>query len=97
MLPLTIIIPAKYEEESIAATLSEIRKRVRASHRIIVVNDSDALDKTADIVKRIARKNHHISLIVNRRKQGHGTFASAMQLGFNRVRSGVVVPVMADM
>lgn len=97
MLPLTIIIPAKYEEESIAETLHEIRKRVRTPHRIIVVNDSDDSDNTAVIVKRIARKNPHISLIVKRRKQGHGTFASALQLGVSRVKGGVFVPVMADM
>lgn len=93
---LTIIVPAKKEEESIISTLEEIKKKVKTSHKIIVVNDSFDGDETGNIVKKYIKKNKNVSAIINR-KNPRPTFASALILGFDRVKDGVVVPVMADL
>lgn len=93
---LTIIVPAKKEEETIANTLKEIKKRVKTPHKIIVINDSFEGDETGDIVKKYIKKNTNVSVIINRANP-HPTFASALLLGFDRVKDGVVVPVMADL
>ena len=65
---LTIIIPARKEEETILKTLEGLRKEVKTPHRIIVVNDFDKSDKTDEIVKKYCRKHKNVSLIINRNK-----------------------------
>lgn len=93
---LTLIVPAKKEEETIINTLEEIKKRVKTPHKVIVVNDSFEGDDTGKIVQDYIKKNKDISVIINRNNP-HPTFASALILGFNRVKEGVVIPVMADL
>ena len=95
-LSLTLIIPAKKEEEAVIHTLEQIKKRVKSPHKIIVVNDSFDGDNTGEIVKQYIKKNKNVSVVINR-KNPHPTFASALVLGFNRVKNGVVIPVMADL
>lgn len=93
---LTLIVPAKKEEGAIINTLKKIKEKVKTSHKIIVVNDSFDGDNTGEIVKNYIKKNKNIFLIINR-KNPHPTFASALILGFNKVKSGVVIPIMADL
>lgn len=93
---LTIIVPAKKEEETIIHTLNQIKKRVKTTHKVIVVNDSFDGDDTGKIVGKYIKKKKNISVIINR-TNSHPTFASALLLGFNKVKSGFVVPVMADL
>lgn len=90
---LTIIIPAKNEQDSILKVLSEIEKKVKVPHKIIVVNDHST-DKTAELVKRYQKKNREISL-VNNLKNRRG-FSSALKTGFEKAKSEYVLPVMAD-
>ena len=94
--PLTLIVPAKKEEEAVVHTLEKIKERVRAPHKIIVVNDSFEGDKTGEIVKNYIKKNKNVSVIINR-SNPHPTFASALILGFNKVKDGVMIPIMADL
>lgn len=96
-MPLTIIIPAKHEEETILATLHQIKEKVKTPHKIIVVNDSDRLDKTHTIVRNYMKENASVSMIVKRKTHNNGTFSSALKAGFDAVDTGVVIPVMADM
>lgn len=93
---LTLIVPAKKEEEAIINTLKEIKKRVRIPHKVIVVNDSFEGDDTGKIVQDYIKKNKNISVIINRANP-RPTFASALILGFNKVKNGVVIPIMADL
>lgn len=93
---LTIVIPAKKEEESVIHTLEQIKKRVKTPHEIVVVNDSHDGDQTGEIVKKYSRTNKNVSIVI-RRDNPHPTFASALILGFNKVKKGLVVPVMADL
>lgn len=94
-MPLTIVIPAKHEEKTIVATLEALESHVHTPHRIIVVNDSDAADQTARTAQRFMHKHPNIELLRN--VNGVGTFGNALRLGFSRVPSGAVVPVMADL
>lgn len=94
--PLTIIIPARREEEVIILTLEELRKRVKIPHKIIIVNDSDRFDKTGEIVKKYALKYKNLSVIINRNNK-KPSFASALLLGVNQTESNYIIPVMADL
>lgn len=86
--PLTIIIPAKHEEQSIQTVLATIAKQVKTPHQIIVVSDTDQTDRTHEFVPK------HVQLI--HRINDKGTFASALQLGLDAVTTPAVVFVMAD-
>jgi glycosyltransferase involved in cell wall biosynthesis len=92
--PLTIIVPAKHEEDTIIPALESLAAHVRTPHKIIVINVSDTKDKTADVVSRYAKTRPHIRLL--RKIHPHGTFGMALSLGFHAVKSGAVVPFMAD-
>ena len=89
---LTIVIPARDEEENILHTLSLITDRVKTPHRIIVVNDHSK-DKTAQIVREFARSHPHVELVDNASPPG---FASAVKTGFRAAPQGAIVTVMAD-
>ncbi len=93
---LTIIIPAKKEENSIIETLESLKRKVKTPHKIIVVNDSTKNDKTGELVRNYARKNKNVTVIIKRGNK-KSSFASALMLGFNKVKSGFIVPVMADL
>ena len=93
-IPLTIIIPAKHEEETIIPTLTSLAAHVRTPHRIIVINVSDTKDKTANLVRRYAITHPNVRLI--RKIHPYGTFWMALSLGFRAVKHGAVVPFMAD-
>ena len=90
---LTIIVPAKHEEQTILATLQSIEHAVRTPHNIIVVNVSDNNDKTADIARKFAKTHPRIRLI--RKIHPHGTFGMALTLAFCR-QNRRVMPFMAD-
>ncbi len=92
---LTILIPAKHETDTIEAVLDSLRKSVQTPHRILVVNDTDARDRTATIVRTYMRKHKHISLL--HRISKTGTFGSALSLGLGKTVTPYVVPVMADL
>ncbi len=96
MLPqLTIIIPAKHEEESILAVLESLLRSVKTPHRILVVNDTDELDKTADSVRPFIRRHPEVSLLHRTGKTS--SFASALAMGIAATKTPLVVPVMADL
>lgn len=92
---LTIIIPAKHEEDSILAVLESLRNTVKTPHRIIVVNDTDSDDKTARIVRRYMK--HHANASLIHRTGSRNSFASALTLGIAAAKTLFVVPVMADL
>lgn len=92
---LTILIPAKHEEHTVIKTLSLLARYVKTPHRTIVVNISDQSDATANIVNTYIRTHPKVQLI--RSIHPKGTFGMAMAAGIKAVRTGVLVPVMADM
>lgn len=91
---LTIVIPAHNEEKIIAKTLDSIGKNVKIPHKIVVVNDCST-DNTEEVVKTYSKTNKNIIYTETSPKQRG--FANALQKGFSLVKTGAVVPVMADL
>ncbi len=92
-LKLTIVIPSRNEEENIIETLKQIKKEVSVPHQIIVVDDSS--DNTQKLVKSYAKKSKNVSLIAG--KSRSISFAKAIELGYKKAKTGVIVVVMADL
>lgn len=91
---LTIIIPAHNEEEAIIKTLESLKRSIKIPHKIIVIDDSSS-DQTKDVVNNYIKKNKNV--ICTQTTPNVRGFANALKLGFSRVQSGVIVPVMADL
>lgn len=60
--PLTVIIPARNEEERIGPTLESLLNEPSEALRIVVYDDSSS-DKTAEVVRSIARTDPRVQLI----------------------------------
>lgn len=90
---LTIVIPARNEEENIEYTIDSIIPFIdRDSTEIIVVNDHSS-DRTEEIVKTILKKEPIVKLVSNVDEPG---FANALKTGFRHAKGEFVLPVMAD-
>jgi len=90
---LTIVIPARNEEENIEYTIDSIIPFIdRNSTEIIVVNDHSS-DRTEEIVKTILKKEPIVKLVSNVDEPG---FANALKTGFRHAKGEFVLPVMAD-
>ncbi|MBN1901563.1 glycosyltransferase [Candidatus Sumerlaeota bacterium] len=89
---LTIVIPARNEQDNIPTTLSSIESRVKTPHFVIVVNDHST-DKTGDFVREFSKTHPNVRLFDN---PGTGGFAHAVKAGFKQASPGAVVTVMAD-
>lgn len=90
----TIVIPAKNEEDSIISTLNDLKKKVKIKHKIIVVDDQSE-DSTAKKVLQYAKRNKKVSLVKTTPKK-HG-FSNALKLGISNAQTSYVVIVMADL
>lgn len=91
---LTIIIPAFNEEEIIVRTLESLKKNVKIPHKILVV-DGCSIDNTYKVVKNYSQRNKNVEII--RTKPKDKRFASSIKVGFDKVKKGEVVVVMADL
>lgn len=90
---LTIIIPARDEEDVVLKTLKTIDKKVKVPHKVVVVNDFSE-DGTEKVIEEYSKKNNSVIAIRNTpRRKG---FAGALQTGIEIVDEGAVVIVMAD-
>lgn len=90
---LSIVIPARNEEETIAETINNLSKHIDLHQTEIIVVDDHSTDATAEVVNRISKNNPEIRLVTNLNKPG---FASALKTGFSYARGEFVLPVMAD-
>lgn len=90
---ITIIIPARNEEESILQTLQEIEKKVSVPYKLIVINDHSD-DQTYKTVSQYIATKKNYSLINNKQQPG---FAAAIRIGFKKATTPYVVVVMADL
>ena len=90
---LTIVVPARNEEQVIRETLEAIEQNVATPHHTLVVNDHST-DRTVGIVEEISRKYPNVELVHNTKEPG---FANAVATGFDNARTELVVPVMGDM
>lgn len=90
---LTIIIPARNEQDVIIDTLDVIRQNVKTPHNILIIDDST--DNTSSLVRKYIKHHQGIQLVRGNPKKK--SFARALKIGFNKAKNGVVVVVMADL
>ncbi|MFH7882243.1 MAG: glycosyltransferase [Candidatus Aenigmatarchaeota archaeon] len=90
--PISIIIPAYNEEENIASTLESVLNAKYPNKREIIVVDDGSKDRTAEIVRKFAKKNKNIKLIKGR----HQGKAKAVNLALKYSKFGVIVVLDAD-
>jgi len=93
---LRIILPTYDERDSIVPLLTELRARLGAAARILVVDDASP-DGTADLVREVARHDPAVELLSRPGKLG---LASAYQQALRRIldegRDDCVVTMDAD-
>ncbi|MDD3725953.1 MAG: glycosyltransferase family 2 protein [Candidatus Ratteibacteria bacterium] len=90
---LSIIIPARDEENNIEETIKGLIPHInRENTEIIVVNDHSE-DNTVHIVKDIQGQYPFIDIVDNTGEPG---FANTLKRGFEVARGKYVLPVMAD-
>ena len=91
----TIGIPAYNEEKNIAALLGSISSQKQSSYKlesIFIVCDG-CVDKTVDIVKKLATKNTKIKLVVGNQRQGK---AIALNKIYKLNKSDYLLTIDAD-
>jgi len=90
---LSVIIPARNEEDNIETTIRGLLPYIDPSKtEIIVVNDHSE-DRTADIVKKMQEQLPFLNIVDNLKPPG---FANALKSGFENANGEFVLPVMAD-
>lgn len=91
---LSIIIPARNEEENIENTVNYLIPYIEPSiTEIIIVNDHSD-DSTEQIGKRLSEKYSSVKIVNNKKEPG---FSNALLTGFENSKGEFVLPVMADM
>lgn len=90
---LSIIIPARNEEENIKDTIDNLLKYIDKSQTEIIVVDDHSTDNTSGVVHSIAKNNQFVKLVKNVDEPG---FANALKTGFFYAKGEFVLPVMAD-
>jgi biofilm PGA synthesis N-glycosyltransferase PgaC len=91
--PVTVLIPAYNEEQSIASTLSGIfLQDYPASIRVIVINDGSS-DQTVRSVNELSKSHSNLELIDLVRNVGK---ASALNHGLKKCKTDIVISIDAD-
>ncbi|MCM8764000.1 MAG: glycosyltransferase family 2 protein [Candidatus Omnitrophica bacterium] len=90
---LSIIIPARNEEEAITSTIANLLKHIDTRTTEIIVVDDHSTDDTSRVIEVISQNNPLVRLVKNVSEPG---FANALLTGFNHARGEYVLPVMAD-
>jgi len=90
---LTVVVPARNEEENIAATLEGLLPVCDPADSEIVVVDDHSTDATGERTAGVSRRAPHVRLV---RNEGEPGFANALKAGFAAARGEFVLPVMAD-
>jgi glycosyltransferase involved in cell wall biosynthesis len=92
---LSCFFPAFNEEENIAAVLEEavsLLPRFADEFEVIVVDDGSS-DRTADVVREVARGNERVRLVSHEENRGYG---EALRSGLNAARGDAVFFTDAD-
>ena len=94
---LNIIIPAYNEEKNIEEAIRAVESidslLINKEMRVIVVNDN-SIDKTRAIVEQLSGDFSNITLVNRTTERGLG---NAIKSGFQAIKGGSVVVVMADL
>jgi dolichol-phosphate mannosyltransferase len=93
---LSVVIPARNEEGSVAETVLTVTARLREeglAHEVIVVDDGST-DRTAEIVSRLAEQDGAVRYLRNPNPSG---FGYAVRAGLDRFTGDAVAIMMADL
>jgi dolichol-phosphate mannosyltransferase len=90
---LNIVVPVYNEAENFRPMYEEVEAKIKIPHRLIVVYDFDE-DTTVPVAREIAKKDPKVELVKN--TIGRGAL-NAVKTGFNHVKTGPVLVVMADL
>lgn len=90
---LHIVTPVYNEGENFPALYDEIKKKIKTSHKIVVVYDFDQ-DSTVPVVKKYQKKDK--TLVLHKNNRGKGAL-NAILSGFDYVQSGPLLVTMADL
>lgn len=90
---LHIITPVFNEAENFPDLYDAVKKHIKTPHELVVVYDFDK-DTTVPVAKRYARKDKSVVLHKNTIARGP---LNALKSGFNYVKSGPVLIIMADL
>jgi len=93
---LTIIIPVRFEAETIAATLEKITMSVHTPHKVFVVDDCiDPSDNTKEVVQTYI-KNHANVLWMTKKKYDKDGFGPVLTKCITYIRTPYTLFLMAD-
>src|SRR5581483_10382215 len=93
---LSVIVPAKNEEEGIKAFYDETMKylpRVVKEYEIIFIDDGST-DKTLKILQTFIKKNKHVRAFSFKRHRGK---ADALAFGFAHAKGDTILTMDADL
>lgn len=84
----SIVIPAKNEEQNLKILLKQLRKLYKNKYEIIVVNDNST-DKTENVARKFG-----VTVVNNKRSRGKGL---ALRRGFEKSKADVTIMMDADL
>lgn len=92
----SVIVPAKNEEEGIQAFYDELMKylpNISKEYEVIFIDDGST-DKTLSILKSLSSKNKHIRVFSFKRHRGKG---DALAYGFSHINGDIIITMDADL
>jgi glycosyltransferase involved in cell wall biosynthesis len=89
---LSVIIPARNEQDNISATLDNLEKTLDMNHEVIVVNDY-SVDRTRNVVEDLMKRYPNITIVDNMYSPG---LVSAFKTGIEASKAEIIVFLMGD-
>lgn len=90
---LSVVIPARNEEDNIEETLLSLKNYLRPGESEIIVVNDHSTDATERVVRKVMEKSSIVKLVENKKHPG---FANALATGFENASGAFVLPIMAD-
>jgi len=90
---LHIITPVYNEAENFPALYEAVKKNIKTPHELVIVYDFDK-DTTVPVAKQYAKKDK--TIVLRKNTIGKGAL-NALKSGFDYVKSGPVLIIMADL